>query len=131
MPHVNTREQADSIARAARYYPEGRRGAGGGRSQDYGVGVSRDEALRWVNSQIMVIPMCEEVEAVENLDEILTVAGEESRLLGPNEYCYVPRGARHRLENPGDKKVRLIEVQYGNYLGEDDIIRFDDIYGRK
>ena len=63
--------------------------------------------------------------------EIIAVVGEESRLLGPNDYRYVPRGVRHRLENPGDKKVRLIEVQHGNYLGEDDIIRFDDLYGRK
>ena len=75
VPHINTREQADSIARAARYQPEGHRGAGGGRSQGYGVGVSRDEALSCVNSQVMVIPMCEEVEAVDNLGEILTVAG--------------------------------------------------------
>ena len=44
VPHVNTGEQAAAIARAARYYPDGYRGMGGGRAQDYGIGVARDEA---------------------------------------------------------------------------------------
>ena len=39
-------------------------------------------------------------------------------------------GEKHRLENPGDKPLRLIEVQSGGYLGEDDIVRFEDVYGR-
>jgi mannose-1-phosphate guanylyltransferase / mannose-6-phosphate isomerase len=42
----------------------------------------------------------------------------------------VPLGARHRMENPGEVPMRLIEVQCGDYLGEDDIIRYEDIYGR-
>ncbi|MFH1140098.1 MAG: aldolase/citrate lyase family protein [Chloroflexota bacterium] len=75
VPHVNTRAQAEAVARAARYYPEGHRGAGSGRPQDYGVGGNRNEAIQWVNSQTLVIPMIEEVEAVKNLDEILKVPG--------------------------------------------------------
>jgi len=75
VPHVNTGEQAESIARAARYYPEGHRGVGGGRSTDYGMGGSREESAQWINSSIMVIPMIEEVEAIENLDDILAVKG--------------------------------------------------------
>jgi 4-hydroxy-2-oxoheptanedioate aldolase len=75
IPHINTREDAEAVARAARYYPEGHRGMGGGRAHDYGVGVSRDEALRWINSQLLVIPMVEETKAVDNLDAILTVPG--------------------------------------------------------
>lgn len=51
-------------------------------------------------------------------------------LLAPNESTYVPIGARHRLENPGRVPLTLIEVQCGDYVGEDDIVRFDDIYGR-
>jgi len=43
----------------------------------------------------------------------------------------VPVGAKHRLENPGDTPVVLIEVQTGTYLGEDDIERFDDVYARE
>ena len=78
VPHVNTREAAESVARAARYYPEGHRGVGGGRAHDYGVGVSRQESMSWVNSHMLVIPMVEETEAVDNLDEILTVSGPDS-----------------------------------------------------
>ncbi|NWG45029.1 MAG: mannose-1-phosphate guanylyltransferase/mannose-6-phosphate isomerase [Alphaproteobacteria bacterium] len=56
--------------------------------------------------------------------------GEEVRLLGENESVYIPLGTRHRLENPGKVPLRLIEVQSGTYLGEDDIVRFEDIYKR-
>jgi len=51
-------------------------------------------------------------------------------LLAPNESTYVPVGAKHRLENPGRVLLTLIEVQCGDYVGEDDIVRFDDVYGR-
>lgn len=47
-----------------------------------------------------------------------------------NESTYIPIGATHRLENPGRIRLELIEVQSGSYLGEDDIVRFDDVYGR-
>ena len=55
-------------------------------------------------------------------DEILT--------LHPNQSVCIPIGVRHRLENPGDEPLHLIEVQCGDYLGEDDIERFEDAYGR-
>ena len=51
-------------------------------------------------------------------------------LLGENESTFIPLGSRHRLENPGKQPLELIEVQSGGYLGEDDIVRFDDVYGR-
>lgn len=47
-----------------------------------------------------------------------------------NESTYIPSGTRHRLENPGKLPLAIIEVQNGDYLGEDDIVRFDDVYGR-
>jgi len=50
--------------------------------------------------------------------------------LEPNQSVHVPLGARHRMENPGEVPMRLIEVQCGDYLGEDDITRYEDIYGR-
>lgn len=56
--------------------------------------------------------------------------GEDEFLLGENESTYIPAGTRHRLENPGTDPLELIEVQSGTYLGEDDIIRFEDAYGR-
>jgi mannose-6-phosphate isomerase-like protein (cupin superfamily) len=51
-------------------------------------------------------------------------------LLGENQSTYIPLGTTHRLENPGVIPLHLIEVQSGSYLGEDDIVRFDDIYQR-
>ncbi|MFC1720223.1 mannose-1-phosphate guanylyltransferase/mannose-6-phosphate isomerase [Pseudomonadota bacterium] len=56
--------------------------------------------------------------------------GEKEFLLNPNESMYIPLETQHRLENPGSEDVHLIEVQTGEYFGEDDIIRYEDIYGR-
>jgi mannose-1-phosphate guanylyltransferase/mannose-6-phosphate isomerase len=56
--------------------------------------------------------------------------GEQSILLKENESTYIPSCTVHRLENPGVIPLELIEVQIGSYLGEDDIVRFDDEYGR-
>lgn len=58
------------------------------------------------------------------------VNGDREILLGENQSTYIPLGERHRLENPGKVPLELIEVQSGSYLGEDDIVRFDDQYGR-
>ena len=54
----------------------------------------------------------------------------ETFMLSENESTFIPLGAIHRLENPGHIALEIIEVQSGSYLGEDDIVRFDDIYGR-
>lgn len=55
---------------------------------------------------------------------------DETVLLGENQSIYIPLGAEHRLENPGKIPLELIEVQSGSYLGEDDIVRLEDRYGR-
>jgi mannose-1-phosphate guanylyltransferase/mannose-6-phosphate isomerase len=55
---------------------------------------------------------------------------EQILLLQPNQSVHIPLGARHRMENPGAVSMHLIEVQCGTYLGEDDIIRYEDVYGR-
>ncbi|WP_343650468.1 mannose-1-phosphate guanylyltransferase/mannose-6-phosphate isomerase [Herbaspirillum sp.] len=60
----------------------------------------------------------------------LVTRGEEQTLLSENESIYLPIGVTHRLENPGKLPLHLIEVQSGSYLGEDDIVRFDDVYKR-
>ena len=54
----------------------------------------------------------------------------EEQLLGENQSTYIPLGCKHRLSNPGKIPVELIEVQSGEYLGEDDSVRFQDRYGR-
>ncbi|NHC07552.1 mannose-1-phosphate guanylyltransferase/mannose-6-phosphate isomerase [Azonexus fungiphilus] len=56
--------------------------------------------------------------------------GEETFLVSENESTYIPLGTTHRLENPGKLPLEMIEVQSGSYLGEDDIVRFEDRYGR-
>ena len=56
--------------------------------------------------------------------------GDETFLLSENESTYIPLGTTHRLENPGRVELEMVEVQSGSYLGEDDIVRFEDVYGR-
>ena len=56
--------------------------------------------------------------------------GDSSFLVTENESTYIPLGTTHRLENPGKLPLEMIEVQSGSYLGEDDIVRFEDVYGR-
>ena len=101
VPHVNTGAQAAAIATAARYYPEGKRGMGGGRAQDYGIGVTRDEATAWINSQVLVIPMVEDIEAVGNLDDILEVSG-------PDVLHVAASDLGQSMGNPGTAEVRRV-----------------------
>ncbi|APR36020.1 mannose-1-phosphate guanylyltransferase/mannose-6-phosphate isomerase [Paraburkholderia sp. SOS3] len=61
----------------------------------------------------------------------LVTRGEERFIVSENESAYIPLGVTHRLENPGKMPLEIIEVQSGSYLGEDDIVRFDDTYGRR
>ena len=101
VPHVNTGEQAAAIGRASRYYPDGYRGMGGGRAQDYGIGVSRDEATAWINSQVLVIPMVEDIEAVGNLDDILQVPGADVLHVAASDLG-------QSMGNPGAAEVRRV-----------------------
>jgi mannose-1-phosphate guanylyltransferase/mannose-6-phosphate isomerase len=55
---------------------------------------------------------------------------DDVKILTPNQSTFIPLGSVHRLYNPGAEPMHLIEVQYGDYLGEDDIVRLEDIYGR-
>ena len=66
---------------------------------------------------------------VSGIAEIIN--GERSITLHENQSTYIPAGHKHRLVNPGESELSMIEVQCGAYLGEDDIVRFDDVYGRK
>ncbi len=57
--------------------------------------------------------------------------GEDVKLVGENQSVYIPVGDKHRMENPGKVPMVLIEVQTGSYLGEDDIVRYEDVYARE
>jgi mannose-1-phosphate guanylyltransferase/mannose-6-phosphate isomerase len=56
--------------------------------------------------------------------------GDQVLILTENQSTYIPLGQKHRLTNPGHLPLEIIEVQSGGYLGEDDIVRFEDRYGR-
>ena len=60
----------------------------------------------------------------------LTECDGKEKLLAENQSTYIPVGSVHRLSNPGKILLRIIEVQSGSYVGEDDIVRLEDIYGR-
>lgn len=62
--------------------------------------------------------------------ELLLTRGEEVVRAGADGYLHIPAGAKHRIENTGDEMARLIEVQVGSSVAEDDIVRFEDVYGR-
>ena len=85
-----------------------------------GVGILRD--IRW---QIMP---GEHWVVLEGVAEVTSDAWTGEVL--PNQSAYIAVGARHRLANPGTTPVRIVEVQVGDYVGEDDITRYDDEYGR-
>ena len=61
----------------------------------------------------------------------LVTVDDEVKLISENQSVYIPLGAVHRMENPGKLPMVLIEVQTGSYLGEDDIIRYEDVYARQ
>ena len=61
----------------------------------------------------------------------LVEINDNKTLLRENESTYIPLGSKHRLSNSGEVPLVIIEVQSGTYLGEDDIVRFEDKYGRK
>ena len=56
--------------------------------------------------------------------------GKKETILRESESTFIPVGCKHRLENPGQDNLEIIEVQTGDYLGEDDIVRYEDIYNR-
>ena len=57
--------------------------------------------------------------------------GDEVFTLEENQSTFIPPGVKHRLVNPGSIPLEIIEIQSGSYLGEDDIVRFEDVYGRE
>jgi mannose-6-phosphate isomerase-like protein (cupin superfamily) len=60
----------------------------------------------------------------------LVTCGDDKREVGPNTHVFIPLEAAHRIENPGTTDVVFIEVQQGDHLDENDIVRLDDVYGR-
>jgi mannose-1-phosphate guanylyltransferase/mannose-6-phosphate isomerase len=105
----------------------------------WGWYMSVDEDSRFKVKRIMVKPgaslslqmhhhRAEHWIVVKGTAEI--TCGEQVSLFTENQSTYIPLGMKHRLRNPGTIPLEIIEVQSGSYLGEDDIVRFEDTYGR-
>ena len=85
VPQVNTKEEARAAVNACRYSPEGTRGLAGGRISDFGFGTSTAEHVKRANDNILVCVQIENVAAIDNLDEILTVDGVDVFFIGPTD----------------------------------------------
>jgi len=85
MPHVKTKQEAEAAVSACRYHPEGARGLAGGRMADFGFGTPIPEYAREANDNTLVCIQIEDVAAVDNLDEILTVDGVDVFFIGPTD----------------------------------------------
>ncbi|MBI5307572.1 MAG: mannose-1-phosphate guanylyltransferase/mannose-6-phosphate isomerase [Planctomycetes bacterium] len=91
-----------------------------------------EESQRYKIKRIVVLPEASLSKQMHyhRSEHWVVVVGNEEQLIHENESTYIPKSTIHRLENPGKIPLEIIEVQNGEYLGEDDIIRMDDIYGR-
>ncbi len=95
VPHVNTKAEAEAAVRACRYYPEGERGLAGGRMADFGYGATTKDYVAQANRETLVCIQIEDIAAVRNLDEILTVKGVDVFFVGPTDLA-------QSLGHPGD-----------------------------
>ena len=66
---------------------------------------------------------------ITNGPALVTIDDQELKL-EVGAHIFIPQGAKHRLTNPGEKRIKIVEIQIGNYLGEDDITRYEDAYQR-
>ena len=82
------------------------------------------ESTPGTNPKIIAVTKTRPIEAVE------AAIKENLFIIGENKSIYIPLGSTHRLSNPGKIPLILIEVQSGSYVGEDDIVRLEDVYGR-
>lgn len=102
IPQVNTREDAEKAVQAAYYHPIGRRGLAGTRAADYGLGVPLGEYTQQANEELMVIGLIENVKAIDNLPEILSVEGLTAVTIGPADLS-------QSLGHPGQRRHPEVE----------------------
>lgn len=107
IPHVSTAADARAAVAACRYHPDGERGLGGGRMADFGYGVPTREYVVQANENMLVCVQVEDVEAIENLDEILQVEGVDVFFIGPTDLA---QSMGHPGEN-GHPDVQAVIAQ--------------------
>jgi len=84
-PHISTGEQAKALAEACRFAPQGKRSFGSGRGTHYGALIQRRQYMEGANEEMLVIALLEDVEALSNLEDILSVEGVDFFTYGPND----------------------------------------------
>ncbi len=97
-PHVNTRAEAERVVQAVKYYPLGKRGLGAHRASTFDITMTRAEYVEWANRETLIAIQLEEVEALNNLDDILKVEHIDLYTFGPNDLSQslgVPGQATH------------------------------------
>jgi 4-hydroxy-2-oxoheptanedioate aldolase len=109
IPSVDTAEEARQAVRAAKYYPEGQRGAGYGHPMDWMISQPFSEYVKVANRETMVLPNCETVEGVKNLAEILAVPGIDGVMMGPNDLAQ-SLGHPGKLDHP-DVKAAIAQAK--------------------
>lgn len=113
VPHVNTRAEAEAAVAACKYFPEGQRGIfSGGRPADYGLAGNTAEYAKEANANTLVCLMLEEVEAIENIDEIVTVKGVDVLFIGSGDLSqsmgYTGQQAHPEVQALMEKGVKRI-----------------------
>ena len=113
VPHVNTREEAEAAVKACKYYPDGQRGIfSRGRPADYGIGVTTQDYAAQANANTLVCLMLEEVEAIDNLQEIVKVKGVDVLFIGSGDLSqsmgYPGQQTHPEVQAVMEKGVKLI-----------------------
>lgn len=107
VPMVNSREQAEAAVRSVKYPPIGARGVGLARAQKYGAGF--DDYLRWLEEESVVIAQIEHIDAINNLESILTTEGIDGSIIGPYDLS-ASMGKPGRFEDP-DVKAAIVRYE--------------------
>jgi len=117
VPHVKTKADAVAAVEAVKYSPAGKRGVAGGRWSDYGFDTPLAESMKYANEQTLVSAMIEDIEAVENLDDIISVDGIDILAIGPADLS-ASMGMPAEVSNPRVQKTIDEIVKRGNAGGK-------------
>ena len=131
VPMVQTREEAEAVVRAVKYYPEGKRGIGYGHAQDYYLKQPLAEYIKEANRETAVICQCETKEGLDNLEEIVQVPGVDIIMIGPMDLSQslgIPGQYDHPLEEEAIAQAKRTIINSGKEVG---LIGWDAEYARK
>ncbi len=120
VPGVSNRKEAEAAVGAVRYYPHGSRGLSPGRSSDYGMKLSMKDYVEYANSQMVLFTSMENVEAVENIEEILSVDGLDGVLFGTSDLSQslgLPGQGNHPTVQAAVEKALINGLKTGKPLG--------------